>query len=455
MLFALLGSTVIATYSISKISREYTSERLSALSTDVERSINDVISQTVSVSRTIANDTFLTSLLERENETNQQEISDLLASYTDKLENIFSYEWVFIASEQTKAYYSSSGIYQILDVDSDEASWYTDFVNLNKEYDVSVGTDNDAPDTATFFVDVRIENEEGDFLGICGVAVKMDDLKAVISEYEDEYNVSVFFVDENKEMQLSGEETDFEDIDLDEGQSEQILVNRMGLEADYTIVKYIDQLGWHMIIKGYDPFNQTVDLFLIIFTTFSSVLVLIIAVLCLSYIVKRNQALFTSSYKDDMTGLYNRRAYDDKRKELRKMDSIKKYTVIVFDINGLKAANDNLGHFAGDELIRGASKIIQDVFGEQGQCFRIGGDEFVAILEGESINLKYLKESFDARVSEWSGEYVNSLTVSYGAVSGADNPDWTIDELTALADEKMYWQKKNYYKKSGRDRRRA
>jgi diguanylate cyclase (GGDEF)-like protein len=183
--------------------------------------------------------------------------------------------------------------------------------------------------------------------------------------------------------------------------------------------------------------------------------VLIIAVLCLSYIVKRNQVLFRSSYKDDMTGLYNRRAYDDKRKELRKMDSIKKYTVIVFDINGLKAANDNLGHFAGDELIRGASKIILDVFGEQGQCFRIGGDEFVAILEGESINLKYLKESFETRVSEWSGEYVNSLTVSYGAVSGADNPDWTIDELTALADEKMYWQKKNYYKKSGRDRRRA
>jgi diguanylate cyclase (GGDEF)-like protein len=455
MLFALLGSTVIATYSISKISREYTSERLSALSTDVERSIDDVISQTVSVSRTIANDTFLTSLLERENETNQQEISDLLASYTDKLENIFSYEWVFIASDQTKAYYSSSGIYQILDVDSDEDSWYTDFVNLNKEYDVSVGTDNDAPDTATFFVDVRIENEEGDFLGICGVAVQMDDLKAVISEYEDEYNVSVFFVDENKELQLSGEEADFEEVDLDEGQSEQILVNRMGLEADYTIVKYIDQLGWHMIIKGYDPFNQTVDLFLIIFTTFSSVLVLIIAVLCLSYIVKRNQVLFRSSYKDDMTGLYNRRAYDDKRKELRKMDSIKKYTVIVFDINGLKAANDNLGHFAGDELIRGASKIIQEIFGEQGQCFRIGGDEFVAILEGESINLKYLKESFDARVREWSGEYVNSLTVSYGAVSGADNPDWTIDELTALADEKMYWQKKNYYKKSGRDRRRA
>jgi diguanylate cyclase (GGDEF)-like protein len=455
MLFALLGSTVIATYSISKISREYTSERLSALSTDVERSINDVISQTVSVSRTIANDTFLTSLLERENETNQQEISDLLASYTDKLENIFSYEWVFIASDQTKAYYSSSGIYQILDVDSEEDSWYTDFVNLNKEYDVSIGTDNDAPDTATFFVDVRIVNDEGDFLGICGVAVQMDELKAVISEYEEEYDVSVLFVDENKELQLAGEEADFEDIDLDEGQSEQILVNRMGLEADYTIVKYIDQLGWHMIIKGYDPFNQTVDLFLIIFTTFSSILVLIIAVLCLSYIVKRNQVLFRSSYKDDMTGLYNRRAYDDKRKELRKMDSIKKYTVIVFDINGLKAANDNLGHFAGDELIRGASKIIQDVFGEQGQCFRIGGDEFVAILEGESINLKYLKESFDARVREWSGEYVNSLTVSYGAVSGADNPDWTIDELTALADEKMYWQKKNYYKKSGRDRRRA
>jgi diguanylate cyclase (GGDEF)-like protein len=181
----------------------------------------------------------------------------------------------------------------------------------------------------------------------------------------------------------------------------------------------------------------------------------VLAVLCLRKIMQRNEALYTTSYKDEMTGLYNRRAYEDKRRELRKCKTMDKYTVFVFDVNGLKVANDTLGHFAGDELIKGAAHVIQEVFGTCGQCFRTGGDEFVAILEGERIDVRYLAERFDKRTAEWAGEFVKTLSVSYGAVSGTQNADWTVDDLTTLADEKMYWQKRNFYKKADRDRRRA
>jgi GGDEF domain-containing protein len=55
---------------------------------------------------------------------------------------------------------------------------------------------------------------------------------------------------------------------------------------------------------------------------------------------------------------------------------------------------------------------------------------------------------------EWKGSAVKSLSVSYGMVQGAQYPDKNVDELIALADEDMYWQKRNYYRTAGRDRRK-
>ena len=54
----------------------------------------------------------------------------------------------------------------------------------------------------------------------------------------------------------------------------------------------------------------------------------------------------------------------------------------MMDLNGLKEANDNIGHEAGDELIIGASKCMDNAFSGLGRTYRVGGDEFVALLRG-------------------------------------------------------------------------
>jgi GGDEF domain-containing protein len=79
----------------------------------------------------------------------------------------------------------------------------------------------------------------------------------------------------------------------------------------------------------------------------------------------------------------------------------------------------------------------------------------MAILDDGYTDIQLLVQLFEEKLSEWKGEYVDKLSISYGAVLGSQNPDWTVDELTALADEKMYWQKRDYYKNASADRRRA
>ena len=83
--------------------------------------------------------------------------------------------------------------------------------------------------------------------------------------------------------------------------------------------------------------------------------------------------------KDMLTKLYNRNAYDEWIKVNRRP---KKAKIVVFDLNNLKQCNDTMGHAAGDAYIQNAAGIILHVFGNCGNCYRIGGDEFCVVIYG-------------------------------------------------------------------------
>ena len=82
------------------------------------------------------------------------------------------------------------------------------------------------------------------------------------------------------------------------------------------------------------------------------------------------------------------------------------------DVNGLKTVNDNLGHAAGDELLVGAAKCIQQCFGNSGKVFRIGGDEFIAMIHTGSFELSDILCDFEEAQSKWHGETVQKSTKS-------------------------------------------
>ena len=92
------------------------------------------------------------------------------------------------------------------------------------------------------------------------------------------------------------------------------------------------------------------------------------------------------TYRDALTGLRNTTSYkawiDDFDKKLQ--ENTLEFGVVVFDINYLKETNDHYGHNTGNELIVAASKIIADTF-KRSPVFRIGGDEFLVILQNRDF----------------------------------------------------------------------
>ena len=91
------------------------------------------------------------------------------------------------------------------------------------------------------------------------------------------------------------------------------------------------------------------------------------------------------AYMDTLTGVGSKLAYAEEEAtidEAIREGTMSDLAVVVCDVNGLKYVNDTYGHAAGDEYIRAACQLICDVFAHS-QIYRIGGDEFVAIVRGE------------------------------------------------------------------------
>ena len=151
---------------------------------------------------------------------------------------------------------------------------------------------------------------------------------------------------------------------------------------------------------------------------------------------KKQQAYLEKlSYRDMLTGLYNRNRYIE-RLEAYKQVQDQQIGAIYIDLNGLKKVNDEQGHRAGDELIVRAAGTIAGIFAED--AYRVGGDEFVVIL------LDVSREEFARKTEQLRRQMQeNSVDASIGGVWQASTEN--LEDLLRRADENMYKEKKRYY----------
>jgi diguanylate cyclase (GGDEF)-like protein len=157
------------------------------------------------------------------------------------------------------------------------------------------------------------------------------------------------------------------------------------------------------------------------------------------------------AYYDQMTGLQNRRAYSEKVEQLSKQLPVP-CTVVMADINGLKEANDTLGHEAGDELIIGSAECLRKSFDGIDTVYRLGGDEFTVIMERPETEAKKCLERMEKICADWKGQFISGISISYGSASTEEFSD--LDSLLKAADLRMYEYKSNFYQSSGKERRK-
>ena len=154
------------------------------------------------------------------------------------------------------------------------------------------------------------------------------------------------------------------------------------------------------------------------------------------------------AYTDSLTGIKNKAAYIEDISIIEQKineGKLDKVGVVVFDLNSLKKINDTKGHDAGDEYIKAACHIICERF-KHSPVYRIGGDEFVAILEGEDYeNRRQLLEEFSKMVDEEKKH--DGLVIASGSSTLHRNKDKSYMRVFERADKQMYKCKKQLKEK--------
>lgn len=142
------------------------------------------------------------------------------------------------------------------------------------------------------------------------------------------------------------------------------------------------------------------------------------------------------SYKDKLTGLYNRTFLD----KIKVENSFNKLSIIMGDLNGLKIVNDLLGHFEGDKFLISIANIINDVILNKGVAIRWGGDEIIIILPNTSgEDALHIADEINLRCKEKKNRPV-PLSISLGVASLQKN-NQSLDDLIKEAEDKVYKKK--------------
>ncbi len=148
------------------------------------------------------------------------------------------------------------------------------------------------------------------------------------------------------------------------------------------------------------------------------------------------------AYQDELTGMFNRKAFNRSLKEAKNGDL--NYTFVMLDLNYLKNVNDQYGHAMGDKYITNIADYITESFSDTNHCFRIGGDEFFVMSEyaPEDERFQDCINTLSEKVSGFNNEnnLPIDLSVAYGYEvyhPGTDDQN----EILRISDEKMYEMK--------------
>jgi len=459
MVFCISAAIISCAISVDNVSRENSQQNSKAMAYMVNETIDGALAEPVNVSRTLAQSELVIEAVSMD-KLEGTETEKAMVEYMKRIRDEFDYQMVFVASDKTKAYYTYDGLSRYMDTENDPRdSWYKEYVNRNVKYELNVDADKDNNMSLAVFVNMEILDENGNYIGACGVAMSMEALMNIISEYEREYDLSVFLVDPNGLVQVSTDRGKIEQEYVDTSIMEQIGKNEITYQRNVKnsrLTKYMSELGWYLIVD--DNLPDKLNVFRIIYPSIIIYIIGIGLMIVFTFLFGRHEkhknaairANKEMSETDQLTGVYNRYAFDNHIAKIEEEGIPKDLAVIMIDINGLKNVNDNLGHNAGNEMVVGTAKCIKDAFDSIGKIYRIGGDEFNVLLCCDETKLNNSISKFHRQIGRWQGEFVDELSAAIGVAESNKYPDASINELINEADKLMYRNKNDYYRVTGK-----
>jgi diguanylate cyclase (GGDEF)-like protein len=410
--------------------------------------IRDIL-PSLQIASMMANDDFLVKWV-KDGEINVEDVTGYLRRIRDR----YSYISAFFVSASSSIYYHPAGIHKVVSTADEHDVWYYDFVESGKAYELDVDNDQASGGKLTIFVNYRLEDSSGKFLGVTGVGMEMVGFSSYLSEQQRKYNRTIYLANRDGLVQAHSDLSHIENIDIHEIAGLKDLAGGLlgnGVEPfegryrddkrDVLITsRYIPDIDWFLVVEHDERAElrglrrHLAESLLIGFLAF--VLVLVLSLITISRYESR---MATLAVTDALTGIANRRALEAgiPRMLYRSRRGSGQVCLVLIDLDGFKALNDRYGHNAGDQVLTEFARIAAAAIRQGDLLVRWGGDEFIIVTESTVTGAERVTE--DLRKA--FGESESRVSISIGIAVADDDDD--IDSLTGKADAALYEAKRS------------
>lgn len=445
-------TTTLVSYQVSKraIRDSIVTQELPLTSDTIYSEILKDLVRPVFVSSMMAHDTFLRDwTLRGEHDPNEikRYLSEIMSKYTAFTS--------FYVSEKSRAYYHPSGILKKISPLEPRDSWYFRVRQLKDPYEINVDQDMANRDVLTIFVNYKVEDYNGQYLGAVGVGLTVDAVRTAIRDYQQRFGRDIFFVDHQgrivlQSMRPGQQETNIHFIEGLRKLAPEILSNKNGsyqYENEGSVhllnVRYIPELKWFLFVqKTEDEAMLGIRQTLYINLAVCLVITLVVLALTGATLGRYQNRVEELATTDKLTGLANRQAFDLLIRQA--MNDAKRnqtpLAVLMADIDHFKEVNDRFGHLVGDEVLKGVATALKNGLRESDSVSRWGGEEFLVILKAcGSEQARHLAEKLRLAVSSaplWAELEVGAVSISLGVAELLPGDD--MDALLGRADNALY-----------------
>jgi diguanylate cyclase (GGDEF)-like protein len=460
ILSGLLLAAFLATSGISykvaheSLSRQIEETSLPLTSDNIYSEIQQDLLRPIFISSLMAQDTFVRDwVLGGEQEPGK------IIRYLKEIQDRYGTVTSFLVSDRSLNYYHATGLLKKISDDAPEDAWFYRVKSLPDKTAYEVNIDKDSADGSktTVFVNYRLLDYEGKFMGVIGVGLALEKVRQMIALYQIRYNRRVYFTDREGKITLQGDEfTEAGSLQTLPGLNKlatRILTSPSGTfqyQRDNTSIylnsRLVPEFNWYLIVEQQESVEERQLLATFWGNATLSLVVTLTLLTIANFTLGRYQRkLELMATTDKLTGVANRQMFETYFAELVKQaePGQLKMSVILLDIDYFKTVNDDYGHQVGDLVLQTVARSLQQQLGELGMVCRWGGEEFLLLLPDIALaDCNTLAESIRCQIAERNvlvnGQGIR-VTISGGVAEYQSGE--SSDHLLRRADVALYQAK--------------
>ncbi len=385
--------------------------------------------------------------------------SDQVVRYLDAIRQKYGVFASFLISDKTRTYYHFDGKFRTLSETNPDDAWYFRVKRMTAPYEINIDYDELSNRTVTIFVNYRVVDYNGNFIGVTGVGLNIDSVQRIVERYRDNFHRNVYFVTKagavtitsgtgphtgTRISTLPGINTIADRIlGSQEGQFE---YQRNG--ENYLLdTRFIPELGWYVFVEQPEA-DATYGLWSSLVTNLwlGFGITLLTAATIAAAVTVYHRKLDAMATTDKLTGLANRQVFDASISHMLKSRrrGAKPFALMLCDIDHFKNINDTLGHLRGDDAIRRIAETTRATLRETDIVCRWGGEELIVLAHNcevdDGCDLAEMLRAAIAAQPLFNPDDGTRVTVSIGVT--AHQPGDTADDMLARVDAALYRAKR-------------